>query len=290
MNSTRSKRSKDRHTAARRKTQQQLRFEMLEDRRLLAVDLHLLKDINTLPEGFGSIPTDLIQVGSTIFFSAETSTQGRELWKTDGTASGTVLVKDINIGSNGSNPRHLTNVNGTLYFQANDGTSGTELWKSDGTQTGTARVKDIYAEGAFSSDPRDLINVNGVLFFRAYDGTSGYELWKSNGTELGTVRVKDIRPGSSGSLGQSAYSLTNVNGILFFEANDGTSGNELWRSNGTEIGTVRVKDISLGSSNPSGLTNVSGTLFFQANDGTSGVERRFFNRNYSGYGYQQRQR
>ena len=56
-----------------------------------------------------------------------------ELWKTDGTASGTVMVKDIWSGSSGGGPTMTTAVGNTLYFQARDGTHGGELWKSDGT-------------------------------------------------------------------------------------------------------------------------------------------------------------
>ena len=51
-----------------------------------------------------------------------------ELWKSTGTAAGTVLVQDINPGSVSSGPRYLTNVNGTLFFSANDGVHGGEPW------------------------------------------------------------------------------------------------------------------------------------------------------------------
>jgi uncharacterized repeat protein (TIGR01451 family) len=61
---------------------------------------------------------------------------------------------------------------------------------------------------------------------------------------------------------------------VFFAATDGSSGTELWRSDGTAAGTARVLDINpgAGSSIPSYLTNVNGTLFFQANDGSNGPE------------------
>ena len=74
--------------------------------------------------------------------------------------------------------------------------------------------------------------------------------------------------------GEYPGNLTNVNGILYFTANDGTYGNELWQSDGTEHGTRLVKDIYHGTtgSNPSKLTNVNGTLFFAANDGFNGCE------------------
>jgi ELWxxDGT repeat protein len=90
----------------------------------------------------------------------------------------------------------------------------------------------------------------------------------SNGTAAGTVLVTDINPGIAGSY---PMFLTNVNGTLFFDATNGVSGRELWKSNGTAAGTVLVKDINPGSASsyPTSLTNVNGTLFFAANNGVS---------------------
>src|SRR6266481_4181626 len=86
-----------------------------------------LKDIAS--GSASSSPSLLTAVGSTLFFV----TNGNQLWKSNGTAAGTVLVKTIASSGVTPAPFALTNVNGTLYFSANDGTSGTELWKSDGT-------------------------------------------------------------------------------------------------------------------------------------------------------------
>ena len=76
--------------------------------------------------------------------------------------------------------------------------------------------------------------------------------------------VKDIVPGSGGS---ALENLTNVNGTLYFAADDGTHGSELWKSDGTAAGTVMVKDDhtwGVWSYAPSYLTNVNGTLYFRA--------------------------
>ncbi|MFM9959793.1 MAG: ELWxxDGT repeat protein [Planctomycetaceae bacterium] len=83
--------------------------------------------------------------------------------------------------------------------------------------------------------------------------------------------VKDILAGSEGS---TASDLTNLNGTLFFSANDGINGQELWKSDGTEAGTVLVKNIRAdsASSTPSDLTVVGNTLFFRASDGINGTE------------------
>src|SRR5262249_13992378 len=209
-------------------------------------------------------------------------TNGKELWKSDGTTAGTVLVKDIFPGPNFGYPERLTAVGGTLFFAANDGTNGQELWKSDGTAAGTVLVKDINPGSSlgsgYSSRPFYLAAVGGVLFFTGDDGDHGRELWKSDGSPGGAVLVNDINPDTN-PFGPSPNNLAAVGGTLFFAADDGVNGRELWKSNGTEAGTVLVKDINPGSSYgfplgsfPHYLTNVAGTLFFAANDGINSLE------------------
>ena len=240
----------------------------------------LVKDIRS--GAGGSDPNFLTNVNGTLFFVAnDFNVTGAELWKTDGTSAGTVLVQDNSVGNNGSYPKFLTNVNGTLYFAANDNdldtNRGSELWRSDGTCAGTFLVREIFtfSGGALGSYPSYLTNVNGTLFFRAMydDGMGGfsYELWKSDGTCAGTVLIKDILPGP---LSSNLRYLTNVNGTLYFNADNGTNGFELWKSDGSNGGTVLVKDINPGAGNslPKYLTNVNGTLYFQASDGASGAE------------------
>ncbi|MFN6249748.1 ELWxxDGT repeat protein, partial [Microcystis sp.] len=83
----------------------------------------LVKDIN--PGSVGSYPGFLTAVGNTLFFQAYDGENGRGLWKSDGTAAGTVLVKDINPGYDspfsGLNPQNRTAVGKTLFFTADDG-------------------------------------------------------------------------------------------------------------------------------------------------------------------------
>jgi ELWxxDGT repeat protein len=241
-----------------------LHAEALEDRLLPSFPQspRLLLDIN--PGSASStdfVQAEFTQINNSAFFVADDGTHGAELWVTNGSPTGTFLVRDIDPGATGSVPFFLTNVNGTLFFSASDGTHGDELWKSNGTAAGTSVVADVFTEL--------LTNISGTLFFRAEDATHGTELWKSNGTAAGTSLVADINPGTVGSY---PGGLTNVNGTLFFVAGDGTHGNELWKSNGTAAGTFMVADINPGSSFPQYLTNVNGSLFFSANDGTHGTE------------------
>ncbi len=111
---------------------------------MLAFAPVLVRDINLATGTNGNSDSgNFVVVGGTTFFSAFDAQNGTELWKTDGTSAGTVLIRDIRPGATGANPSSLTNVNGTLYFRADDGANGTELWKSDGTSAGTVLVRDI---------------------------------------------------------------------------------------------------------------------------------------------------
>jgi ELWxxDGT repeat protein len=304
--------------AASRKTLgRPLSLERLEDRCLLAGTPRLVSDLNATPLSPDDLGFSLdfddrgerAEVNGTFFFAARMNGTGFELWKSDGTAAGTVLVKDILPGGNSSSPDYLTNVGGALYFTAapdrlwkSDGsavgtvlvkdvpaeqltdvngvlyfvTGGRNLWKSDGTSEGTVRVKDFPATN-FLTGPQGLYNANGTLFFTVADSVNGRELWKSDGTSEGTTLLKDIRPGEASAFDSPQYPLfgdllfATVGDIVFFAADDG-SGRELWRTDGTTEGTVRVKEIRPGSagSDPLRLTNVAGTLFFTANDGGGG--------------------
>ena len=147
--------------------------------------------VNGAPASSWNGPKDLINVSGTLYFSADETGTGRELWKSDGTPGGTVLVKDIYPGAAGSEASGLANMNGVVYFAANDNVHGPELWKSDGTSAGTTLVADINV-GVVGSSPAYFTNVNGTLFFAASQPGIGCELYKSDGTSAGTVLAADI--------------------------------------------------------------------------------------------------
>jgi ELWxxDGT repeat protein len=142
----------------------------------------MVADIN--PGSNGSVPMGLTNFNGTLYFTADDGVHGDELWRSDGTAAGTFMVKDINPGSAGSNggTLNLTVVGGTLYLTASDGVDGVQLWKTDGTAAGTVMLTTNLATA-----PRDLANINGTLFF---DNNQG--LWTSDGTGVGTVFVSAI--------------------------------------------------------------------------------------------------
>jgi len=121
-----------------------------------------------------------------IFFVAEDDTHGNELWRTDGTPAGTVLVKDINPGTrDGASYNSYYYTTSGLYFTGNDGTSGNEPFVSNGLSSGTSIVANINTVGTSGSDPEFSFIKSGTLYFTADNGnsTSGYtDFYKLNAT------------------------------------------------------------------------------------------------------------
>ena len=140
---------------------------------------------------------------------------------------------------------YLTAVGNTLYFQAYDGTNGYELWKSDGTASGTVMVKEhcpraVATVFPLTSQPLATPSISQPKMEPTWETNCG----RAMELPSGTVMVKDI---SSGSGSSSPSYLTAVGNTLYFQASDGTNGDELWKSDGTASGTVMVKDIDSGS-------------------------------------------
>ncbi|MET0556289.1 MAG: ELWxxDGT repeat protein [Vicinamibacteria bacterium] len=215
-----------------------------------------VKDVAPGPGG-GSGPEQFVAVGGVTYFVASDPANGREVWRTDGTAAGTTLLKDLAPGPQSSSPTDLTEFGGELFFSAKG-----SLCHSNGSTLGTTCLRpDLSQVG-------ELTVHAGRLFFVAYDDVHGSELWSSDGTPAGTVLVKDI-----GTAGAGPSELVSLGGLLFFAAH-GPGGRELWRSDGSEAGTLQVLDIrpGPGSSSPDGLTVVGSRLFFAADDGTHGRE------------------
>ncbi len=230
---------------------------------LFAKGQHLVKS-------FGSQTSieNITAADSTVYFTASFNGLGRELWKSDGTEAGTVMVHDINPGPADSNPTYLNFHNKILYFSATDG-GGYGLWKTDGTSAGTVKISSAYGLSLFYP-------CGSTLYFVADDGIHGMELWKTDGTQAGTVMVKDINVGSGAGI--VGFSPSCLNGVLAFAATDtfvfstALWNIELWKSDGTEAGTTLVADLNNDNSSGSDplvfgsfwLTTFNNEVYFAA--------------------------
>lgn len=267
----------------------------------------LFKSIN--PNG-NSNPTNFKTFNNKIYFSANDGSHGVELWMSDGTAIGTTLFKDLNIGASGSSPSQLTVTSNHLYFVASDGAAGDKLWVSDGTSNGTHSVAGLNPKTGTSF--YSLTALNDELFFTFIDTNNHNRLWVTDGTESGTKMVSDAIDGStfadfvvaynnkiyfrSDGIGynlsiwftdgthegtqpikaggvQNAGNLAVANGLLYFSAYDPVHENELWTSDGTDVGTTMFMDLNPdGSSSPGGFLGVQDRVYFYATTTTSGYE------------------
>ena len=172
------------------------------------------------------------------------------------------LVKDI--GTSAANTFFISDnfrdVDGTVWLSPQRSTIGTELWTTDGTLAGTRLVKDL-RPGVQSSAPTVYAKVGDLFYFTADSSGLGRELWTTDGTAAGTTRVGDIFPVSGGE-------TVIVNGTIYFAANDGVHGTELWKRKVDEVEAVLVKDALPGPGDGiigiARLRNVNGTIYFRA--------------------------
>ena len=181
--------------------------------------------------------------GGNLILWADDGRHGLEPWRSDGTAKGTRLLKDIRPGGKGSRTAGGAEpgaaVGGLLYFGTYDGTHPPALWRTDGTAAGTSLVTDFAGlsdlpVGASQLTPAD----DGIIFFvsATRDGP-GPELWRSDGTPEGTLLV------TTSDNGSGLQDLVWVGGALYFadEGTDQPDSARLWRSDGTPEGTMPIK-------------------------------------------------
>ncbi|RYY95231.1 MAG: hypothetical protein EOO11_16260, partial [Chitinophagaceae bacterium] len=176
--------------------------------------------------------------GNTIYFAGSDATNGSELWKSDGTAAGTVLVKDINPGTADSNPSGFCQVGNTVCFFATDGPNAYQLWKTDGTAGGTAILTRINPT-AQSIAEFAAGRYRGKMYFWANDGTSGSEVWYTDGTAAGTGLLKETVAGNNAFTGtggmRTDLMFIQDDRYLYFPVE---RSKYVWRTDGTAAGTV----------------------------------------------------
>lgn len=195
-------------------------------------------------------------LGNQLFFIANTSKEGVELWKTDGTTAGTVLVKDIDPGFLDSDPALFTIFNNKLYFDADE-----DLWQSDGTTAGTTLVKDFTA--IYSID----VFKNELFVGASVSSVDDVGLWKISGAASVLITGINTTGNSYGLVSYTKNPLFIGYGDYMYFAKRGVNPTtELWRTNGLTIGTSVFKTFQFGAGGfaPQGFRIANNTLMFVA--------------------------
>jgi len=214
-----------------------------------------------------------VSLGNQIIFFVQPSFDNSKIqvWKTNGTESGTLQIKSIDSlvysSGNGKDYYKLSiQIGEQAYFILtkllqinNDYQFVTEIWKTDGVNTTMVKRFNI-TQGYGRYQQLNLANFNEKLIFLNYSpyGYINSELWISDGTTLGTKIIR--------TLNTSGYDFYNrkwgILGNKFYFSDD-----ELWQSDGTQAGTTFLKDLNAsGNSNPNYFVTLNNSLFFKANN------------------------
>lgn len=162
-------------------------------------------------------------------------------------AQTSTLIKDINPGTASAQINDQIQVGSNILMMADNGSLGAELWTTDGTTAGTVLLKDIYT-GTGNGYPANFVRMGSHVYFRADNAAYGFEIWKTDGTTAGTTLLKDVNPGTAdGVYTTTTFDIVASNNLLFMPLDDGVYGRELWVSDGTSSGTIRLLDTYVGS-------------------------------------------
>lgn len=210
-------------------------------------DGHQVRLFQDLWPGRGGWPqTPMVPLGDYYYFRGHDGVLGSELWRTDPGGREFLPVVDLCPGAcSGVRAGLPTAINGLIYFGGRDGAE-VELWVSDGSAAGTRRVAEI-CPGPCASNPSRFTEHDGRAYFVA-TGPGGRELWVSDGTEAGTHQLFDPCDGCDGS----PHSLTSWQGHLYFVGYEPGFERKLFRTDGSEAGTVPIASVPAHSLPPFG--------------------------------------
>ena len=217
-----------------------------------------------------SNPRYMTAIGGHVYFQANDGFRGTELWMTNGTSLGTTLVSDINGGSGGSNPRDIAGYHGRVYFKA--APAGIDyLFAYSGSGSAFLVTTATYPSGIRDPSTPTASEALDLLFFRMDDRIFyDYQASAFNGTEVTLLVTNEVNYNSR------AACFTEYNGKVYFSADDGIRGQELWVTNGTDTGTTLFADLYPGGAgshgNPTELTVYNGALFFSAREELDNLE------------------
>jgi ELWxxDGT repeat protein len=231
------------------------------------------------PQGF------IVYNGDLHFLANGADGAGSELYKYNG---GPTRLTDIYPGSDAGDVRHMAVYDGDIYCSAKDGIHGNELWRYDPV-TGAELVADIEPGGIYDSgDPANMTPYKGKLYFTADDeGDAGNELWRYDvATDTAELfwNINQTPPPTGGEDPEHhswASEFFEYNGLLYFAADDGVHGRELWATDGDTCWLVL--DIMPGEygSGVGGFCVWEGDLYFAANDGQTGSEVGYITGEYT---------
>lgn len=228
-------------------------------------------EVETVHELEESVPVVRTWVAEeTIFFAFSPSIYESQLWKTDGTAEGTTLVRKF--------PEHFGVISSAavvgshLVFIVDDGIHGQEPWITDGTDEGTHLLRDI--QPSYRRDPGSLFSAGGLAYFVAETTEHGRELWQTDGTAGGTVLTADVHRGAASS---DPENFALAGDTLYFTAVTREHGRELWAyplpmGESLSIDDARVREnlgsarVTIGLSRPS---SAAVAVDFETRDGSA---------------------
>ena len=182
-----------------------------------------------------------------LYFTAKDGIDN-SIWKTDGTENGTIKVITIQQSGGYDNNRIIINAtNNKIFFKTNTTNSSygnNSLWSSDGTQAGTIHLYHTDITGPIQFKKNIIHDDN--LYFSVYD-SNGLTLIKSDGTVGGTIVIKD---NLSFSPNMNIKSLISCGGNVYFSIGEQGSidAKELWRTDGSTFGTLKLGDLTNSSS------------------------------------------
>lgn len=237
-----------------------------------AAGTHMVKDINRGYESglrFAGNNFTAGDLNGILLFGADNGVKGPALWRSDGTAPGTWMVKNI---LPGDEVRQFTNFVATdsVMFFVSGGIGGYRsrtqiLWRTNGTAEGT------YPLDTFSVIRELAVFKNDLYFSASSVNNSEQGLWKVSDAAGTPILLKNFTITPYYSLLGNLNATTTA---LYFAANVYPNGWELWKTTGTPESTTIVKDL-----NPNGdsvadsydpnikMANIGKTLYFRATTG-----------------------
>ncbi len=219
-------------------------------------------------------------IGDKAVFAANDGKHGSEIWVTDGTAAGTMMLADTWLGTKdgvGTFLRDMPTIDDQLFFVQraqvlhDDSFYGAhKLWTTDGTKAGTKQINLAVAGEPIHVGINGLVSSIGtkVVFEGARDDDPSQTALYGYDTATGkTALIKNISK-IDGNFGDGISEYTKIAGRLYFVASDGGDNYEIWFTDGTTKGTQKLTELRSGQEGSLGtlLTVVGDARTSQFND------------------------